>query len=77
MDKTEELLKELTEAVGVSGFEDEIADLMVGHLSPLCEISRDRLGSVIAKKEGKKDCADNKPGRNAHVNDNSPCYNSQ
>ncbi len=48
------LLKELTEAIGVPGFEDEVADLMAGHLSPVAEISYDRLGSIVAEKKGKK-----------------------
>jgi len=55
VDKTELLLKELTEAIGVPGFEDEVADIMAEHLKPTATISYDRLGSLIAEKKGKKD----------------------
>ncbi len=55
MDKTELLLKELTEANGVPGFEDEVADIMAGHLEGVADISYDRLGSMVARKQGKAD----------------------
>jgi putative aminopeptidase FrvX len=55
LDKTEKLFKELTEANGISGFEDEIADLMAAHLKGVAKISHDNLGSFIAEKKGSAD----------------------
>jgi len=48
-------MKELTEAVGVAGYEGEVAKIMERHLSSVADISYDKLGSFIAKKVGKKD----------------------
>lgn len=53
MDKTELLLKELTEAVGVPGFEDEVADIMARRLGGVADITYDKLGSLVAEKKGK------------------------
>ncbi len=47
-----ELLKELTEADGLPGYEGEIREIFKRHLHPLATIESDRLGSVIASKEG-------------------------
>ena len=52
MDKTEKMFKELTEASGISGFEDEVADIMAGHLKGVAKISYDNLGSLVAEKKG-------------------------
>jgi endoglucanase len=52
LDKTEKMFKELTEASGISGFEDEVADIMAGHLKGIAKISYDKLGSLIAEKKG-------------------------
>lgn len=52
MDEVELLLKELTEASGISGHETEVRRLVQKHLGPLGEISHDRLGSVICRKCG-------------------------
>jgi putative aminopeptidase FrvX len=52
MDRTELLLKDLTEAVGLAGFEREIAAAMEKHLAGLAEVSYDKLGSVAFKKTG-------------------------
>lgn len=46
------LLKELTEAPGVPGFEDAVRKILEKHLSGIADLSKDRLGSLIAKKEG-------------------------
>ena len=54
MDKTEQLFKELTEANGISGFEDEVADIMAAHLKGVAKISYDKLGSLVAEKKGSK-----------------------
>ena len=55
MDSTHALLKELTEAFGPPGHEEEIAGLMKKHLRGLGEVSQDGLGSIICKKKGKSD----------------------
>jgi len=54
MDDVEVLLKELTEASGISGHETEVRRLVQNHLGPLGEISHDKLGSVICRKCGEK-----------------------
>jgi endoglucanase len=48
------LLKELTEAVGVSGYEEEIRKIIKNELNNICDIELDRLGSIICKKQGKE-----------------------
>ncbi len=55
MDWSETLLKDLTEAPGVPGQEDEVARVMERYLAPMAEISYDRLGSLIAKMKGSKE----------------------
>ncbi len=47
MDTTQQLLKELTEALGVSGYEKGVRAIVRRHLEPLGEIERDRIGSLI------------------------------
>lgn len=47
MDKIETLLKEVTEAHGVPGAENEIRTLMRRYLEPYGEIATDKLGSLI------------------------------
>jgi endoglucanase len=49
MDRIEKLLKEFTEAPGVSGAEGEVFSLMKKHLGKITEVSGDRLGSFIGK----------------------------
>lgn len=53
MDKTELMFKELTEANGISGFEDEVADLMASYVKDVAEVRYDNLGSLVAEKKGK------------------------
>lgn len=55
MDWTEQLLKDLTDAPGVPGQEDEVARVMERYLKPIAEVTYDRLGSLIAKKKGSKE----------------------
>ena len=50
MDETEMLLKELTEASGISGHEAEVRRLIRRHFELLGDVSHDRLGSLICKK---------------------------
>ena len=52
MDFTLNLLKELTEAPGVSGYETPIRSIIRGHLEKYGELSQDKIGSVICKKVG-------------------------
>ncbi|MEG6584104.1 M42 family metallopeptidase [Dendrosporobacter sp. 1207_IL3150] len=54
MDKTLQWLKEITEAPGISGFEDKIKELLVKKLDGKAELSTDKIGSVIFKKNGAK-----------------------
>lgn len=55
MDKTETLLKELTEAHGIPGYETEVRKLIRAHLKPLGKLSEDNMGSLICEKPGKSD----------------------
>lgn len=50
MDRTQQLLKELTEAHGVPGYEDEVRELVRGHFEPLGVIEQDRIGSVVCRQ---------------------------
>jgi len=52
MDATQQLMKDLTEVNGISGFEKEVAKVIEKHLKPLTTITYDRLGSIICRKEG-------------------------
>jgi endoglucanase len=52
MDPTETLLKELTEAHGVPGYETPIRAVVRKYLKPLGELSQDKLGSVICRQKG-------------------------
>jgi putative aminopeptidase FrvX len=47
-----DLLKELTEAHGVPGYEEPIRAAVRKHLEPLGELSQDKIGSVICRKQG-------------------------
>ncbi|MBI3947845.1 MAG: M42 family metallopeptidase [Armatimonadetes bacterium] len=50
MDHTQQLLKELTEAHGVPGYESEVCALVRRYLEPLGAIGRDRIGSLICRQ---------------------------
>lgn len=52
MDEIEKLLKELTEASGVPGYEGEIRNIMRGYFKSLGKISQDKIGSLICKQSG-------------------------
>jgi endoglucanase len=52
MDKTALLLKELTEASGVSGHEAEIRALVEKRLAGLGTIEKDKIGSLICRQTG-------------------------
>lgn len=47
-----DLLRELTEAAGVSGFEDSIREIVRRELSPIADVSADSMGNLIALKRG-------------------------
>lgn len=51
-DQTIELLRELTEAHGVSGYEQEVREIIRRHLQPMTVIEQDRLGSIVCRKSG-------------------------
>jgi putative aminopeptidase FrvX len=51
------LLKELTEAAGVSGNEKEVRNIIVEEIKNYVdELKVDKVGNIIAFKKGKKDC---------------------
>ncbi len=52
MDSIELLLKELTEAHGVPGYETPIRAVVRKYLKPLGDLSQDKLGSIICKAKG-------------------------
>ncbi|MGH7491864.1 MAG: M42 family metallopeptidase [bacterium] len=53
LDDTEKMLRDLSEATGVSGYEEPAAQVFMNYLRPLCdELRRDNLGGVIAIKKG-------------------------
>ncbi len=52
MDATYQLLKELTEAYGVSGYEAPVRAVVKKYFEPLGELSQDKIGSVICKQTG-------------------------
>ncbi len=55
MDKTQELLKEITEASGVPGYESDVRAIMRRHLEGIAEIEQDKIGSFIGKHAGLAD----------------------
>ena len=52
MDATLEMLKELTEAHGVPGYEEPIRAVVRKYLEPLGDLSQDKIGSVICQMNG-------------------------
>lgn len=55
MDNIELMLKELTEATGVSGYENEIKHVLTRYLEPVGQISHDKLGSLICRQNSSHD----------------------
>jgi len=51
-DRTIALLKELTEAPGISGYEGEVREIIRRHLREITIIEQDRLGSIVCRKDG-------------------------
>ncbi len=52
MDPTQTLLKDLTEAHGVPGYESPVRAVVRGYLEVLGDLSQDKMGSLICKKAG-------------------------
>ncbi len=52
MDNVENMLKALTEASGVAGYEEEVRQIIRERLESCGEISQDRLGSLICRSPG-------------------------
>lgn len=52
MDHTLQWLKKISEAPGISGFEQRIKELLIERLDGKAEVSYDKIGSVIFKKTG-------------------------
>jgi putative aminopeptidase FrvX len=52
MDHTQELLREITEADGVSGYEGDVRDVMRRYLEDVATIEQDKMGSFVAKHIG-------------------------
>ncbi len=51
-----ELMQKLSDAIGVSGYEDEVRELIHSIVEPLVdEVEVDTLGNLIARKRGKRD----------------------
>ncbi len=55
MDKTLSWLKQIAEMPGVSGFEQRVKELLLEKLSSISEVSTDKIGSIIFKKQGTED----------------------
>jgi endoglucanase len=55
MDDTLQMLKDLTDAPGISGYEEPARRVMRRYLEPLGDILTDNLGSIIGRKVGKAD----------------------
>lgn len=55
MDELLTMLQDLTDAPGPSGYEVEVAKVVERYMQGYCDISRDRLGSIICKKTGTSD----------------------
>lgn len=51
-DATVELLRELTEAPGIPGYEREVREVIRRHLQGITTIEQDRLGSIVCRKDG-------------------------
>jgi putative aminopeptidase FrvX len=52
VDQTEQFLKALTEAHGVPGYETEVRAVLRDYMSPLGELTQDKLGSLICRRAG-------------------------
>ena len=55
MDERTAFLKEITEAFGPPGLEDDVAAILRRRTEDFCEVGRDNIGSFIAAKKGTAD----------------------
>lgn len=55
MDQRLELMRALTDAPGVPGFEGPVRQVMHEALAPLGEVMHDNIGSILARKDGPAD----------------------
>jgi putative aminopeptidase FrvX len=55
MDYTEQLLKEITEASGVPGYESQVRAVMRRHIEDIAAVEQDKMGSFIGKHIGAAD----------------------
>ena len=51
-DVTVELLRELTEASGIPGYEQEVREIIRKHVQEFTTLEQDRLGSIVCRKTG-------------------------
>lgn len=54
-DATQELLKELTEANGIPGYEGPVRSIVRKYLEQMGKLSQDKIGSVICRVDGSQD----------------------
>jgi endoglucanase len=52
VDQTEQFLKALTEAHGVPGYETEVRQVLREYMTPLGDVTQDKLGSLICHQPG-------------------------
>jgi putative aminopeptidase FrvX len=52
-DRTIDLLRELSEAPGISGYEKDVREIIRRYLKGVTTIEQDRLGSIVCRKDGK------------------------
>lgn len=52
MDQRLQMLKDITDAPGVPGAEQAVRKVIETYMAPYAEITKDRLGSIVCKKEG-------------------------
>lgn len=55
IDERTELLRELSEAPGVSGYEEEVRRIIRRHMTDITTIEQDRLGSIVCRKDGQSE----------------------
>jgi putative aminopeptidase FrvX len=53
VEETLQMMKDLTEALGVPGQESQVREVMARYLSPLGEVLTDNLGSIVGVKSGR------------------------
>ena len=54
-EERKQMFKELTEAAGIAGFEDEVRDVLKRYLPAEVDVFYDKTGSLLVRKNGSKD----------------------